>query len=41
MVDGSRMGWLRLVGFLELRVFFAKEPFTRDDTLQKRPMTLL
>jgi len=34
------MGWLRLVGSLKLQVSFAKEPYKRDDILQKRPMTL-
>jgi len=32
------MGWLRLVGSLKLQVSFAKEPYKRDDILQKRPM---
>jgi len=31
------MGWLRLVGSLKLQVSFAKEPYKRDDILQKRP----
>jgi len=31
------MGWLRLVGSLKLQVSFAKEPYKRDYTLQKRP----
>jgi len=30
------MGWLRLVGSLKLQVSFAKEPYKRDDILQKR-----
>jgi len=34
------MGWLRLVGFLKVKVFFAKEPHKRDDILQKRPIIL-
>jgi len=34
------MGWLRLVGSLKLQVSFAKEPYKRDDILQKRPVTL-
>ena len=34
------MGWLRLVGTLKLHVSFAKEPYTRDDILQKRPLIL-
>jgi len=33
---GSTMGWLRLVGFLKIYVSFAKEPYKRDDILQKR-----
>ena len=32
------MGWLRLVGSIKLKVSFAKEPYKRDDILQKRPM---
>jgi len=34
------MGWLRLVGFLKLYVFFAKEPYKTDGILQKRRMIL-
>ena len=34
------MGWLRLVGSLKLQVSFAKEPYKRDDILQKRPIIL-
>jgi len=34
------MGWLRLVGSLKLQVSFAKEPYKRDDILQKRPIML-
>jgi len=30
------MGWLRLAGSLKLQVSFAKEPYKRDDILQKR-----
>jgi len=37
-VDG--MGWLRSVGSLKSYVSFAKEPYKRDDILQKRPMIL-
>ena len=33
--DGA-MGWLRLVDTLNLQVSFAKEPYKRDDILQKR-----
>jgi len=32
------MGWLRLVGSLKSQVSFAKEPYIRDDILQKRPI---
>jgi len=32
------MGWLRLVGALKVQVSFAKEPYKRDDILQKRPI---
>ena len=32
------MGWLRLVGSLQLSVSFAKEPYERDYTLHKRPI---
>ena len=32
------MGWLRLVGSLQLQVSFAKEPYKRDYILQKRPI---
>jgi len=35
------MGWLRLVGSIKLYVSFAKEPYKRDDILQKRPIILL
>jgi len=34
------MGWLRFVGFLKLQVSVAKEPYERDDILQKRPIIL-
>jgi len=34
------MGWLRLVGSFKLYVSFAKEPYTRDDIQQKRPIIL-
>jgi len=34
------MGWLRLVGSLNLQVSFAKDPHKRDDILQKRPILL-
>ena len=34
----TSMGWLRLVSFLKLYVSFAKEPYERDDILQKRPV---
>jgi len=35
------MGWLRLVGSLKYQVSFAKEPYKRDDILQKRPIISL
>jgi len=34
------MGWLRLVGSFKLWVSFAKEPYKRDDILQKIPVIL-
>jgi len=34
------MGWLRLVGSLQLWVSFEKEPCKRDDILQKRHIIL-
>jgi len=34
------MGWLRLAGSLKLWVSSAKEPYERDDILQKRPVIL-
>ena len=34
------MGWLRLVGSLQIYVSFAKEPYKRDCILQTRPMIL-
>ena len=34
----THMGWLRLVGSLNLHVSFAQEPYKRDDILQKRPI---
>jgi len=34
------MGWLLVVGSLKLQVSFAKEPYERDDILQKRPVIL-
>ena len=34
------MGWLRLVGSLKLWVSFAKEPYKREDILQKKPIIL-
>jgi len=36
----NTMGWLRLVGSLKSYVSFAKEPYKRDDILQKRPTIL-
>jgi len=37
---GIYMGWLRLVGSLKLQVSFAKEPYKREDILEKRPIIL-
>ena len=34
------MGWLRLEGSSKWWVSFAKEPYKRDDILQKRPVIL-
>jgi len=34
------MGWLWVVGSLKLSVSFAKEPYKKDDILQKRPIIL-
>ena len=34
------MGWLRLVGSLKLKVSVAREPYKRDDIMQKRPIIL-
>jgi len=34
------MGWLRLVGSFKLWVSFGKEPYKRDDILQKIPVIL-
>ena len=34
------MGWLWLVGSIKLQVSFAKEPYKRDNILQKRPVIL-
>ena len=38
--ESRYMGWLRLVGSLKLQVSFAKEPYSEDDILQKRPVIL-
>ena len=40
LIRGCDMGWLPLVGSLKLQVSFAKEPYKRDDILQKRPIIL-
>jgi len=32
------MEWLRLVGSIKLKVSFSKEPYKRDNILQKRPI---
>jgi len=34
------MGWLWLAGSIKLWVSFAKEPYKRDNILQKRPIIL-
>jgi len=34
----SHMGWLWLAGSIKLYVSFEKEPYKRDDILQKRPI---
>jgi len=34
------MGWLHVVGCLKIYVSFAKEPYERDNILQKRPIIL-
>ena len=34
------MGWLSLVGSIKILVSFAKEPYKRDNILQKRPIIL-
>jgi len=36
----STMGWLWLVGSLKLYVSFAKDPYKRDNILQKKPIIL-
>jgi len=39
--EGKRlqsMVWLRLVGSIKVQVSFAKEPYKKDDILQKRPV---
>jgi len=38
--QSTLMGGLRLVGSLKLKVSFAKEPYKREDILQKRPVIL-
>jgi len=35
---GTHRGWLRWVASLKSQVSFAKEPYKRDDILQKRPI---
>jgi len=36
--SACHMGWLWLVGSIKLQLSFAKEPYKRDDILQKRPV---
>jgi len=38
MMTELNMGWLWLVGSIQLYVPFAKEPYKRDYILQKRPI---
>jgi len=40
MTADRGLRWLWLVGSLKLQVSFAKEPYKRDDILQKRPTIL-
>jgi len=40
LTDLPTVGWLRLVGSLKLEVSFAKEPYKKNDFLQKRPIIL-
>jgi len=40
LVSRIIMGWLRLVGSLELYVSFAKETYKKDNILQKSPVIL-
>ena len=40
MDQSVHMGWLWLVGWIELYVWFAKEPYKRDDILYRRPIIL-
>jgi len=40
LIHSCGMGWLRLVGSLKLQVSFAREPYKRNDILQKRPIIL-
>jgi len=39
-MSNAATAWLRLVGSLKLYVSIAKEPYKRDDILQKRPILL-
>jgi len=36
LVSSASMRWLRLVGSINLYVSFAKEPYKKDNILQKR-----
>jgi len=40
LMSTTAVGWLWLVGSIKLQVSFAKEPYKRDDILQKRPIIL-
>ena len=40
IIDVSATGWLHLVDSFKLQVSFAKEPYERDDILQRKPIIL-
>ena len=40
VVERTHLRWLRLVGSFKLYVSFEKEPYKRDDILEKRPVIL-
>ena len=39
-MNTEHMGWIWSVGSIKVQVSFAKEPYKRDDILQKRPIIL-